>query len=102
MSIYKNLKDIRQYLGLSQNQFAKKIGVNVSNVSRWENQNNGMSLDMAYMISKKLCIPIERLVSEDFNIITKDNTCNEVLLKFKELSDKDKKIVANLIDSLKS
>lgn len=47
MSIYKNLKEIRLYLGLSQNQFVKKLGVNVSNVSRWENKNNGMSLDMA-------------------------------------------------------
>lgn len=68
MPIYKNLKEIRLYLGLSQNQFAKKLGVNVSNISRWENKKNGMSMEMAYSISDKLNIPIEKIVSKDFTI----------------------------------
>ena len=101
MSIYKNLKEIRLYLGLSQNQFAKKIGVNVSNVSRWENKKNGMSLDVAYLVAKRLRIPIEKLVSDDFDITKEDTTTNEFLLRFRDLSDKDKKIVTNLIESLK-
>lgn len=101
MSIYKNLKNIRLYLGLSQNQFAKKLGVNVSNVSRWENKNNGMSLDMAYLISQKLNISIEKLVSEDYDIYTDDFKTNEVLEKYRQLSEKEKVIVNNVIDSLK-
>lgn len=101
MSIYKNLKEIRLYLGLSQNQFAKKLGVNVSNVSRWENKNNGMSLDMAYLISNKLNIPIEKLVSEDYDIRTDDFKANEILQKIRQLSEKDKTIVNNIIDSFK-
>lgn len=101
MSIYKSLKNIRLYLGLSQNQFAKKLGVNVSNVSRWENKNNGMSLDMAYLISEKLNISIEKLVSEDYDIYTDDLKTNEVLEKYRQLSEKEKVIVNNVIDSLK-
>lgn len=101
MSIYKNLKNIRLYLGLSQNQFAKKLGVNVSNVSRWENKNNGMSLDMAYLISQKLNISIEKLVSEDYDIYTDDLKTNEVLEKYRQLSEKEKVIVNSVIDSLK-
>ena len=88
-------------MGLSQNQFAKKLGVNVSNVSRWENKNNGMSLDMAYLISKKINIPIEKLVSEDYDIYTDDLKSNEILQKYRQLSDKEKTIVNNVIDSLK-
>lgn len=61
---------------LSQNSFAEKLDLNVSNISRWENAKNGMSLDTAYEISKKLNISLPELVGKDlskenidFNII---------------------------------
>ncbi len=63
--IYSNLKKIRNYLKLSQNSFANLLELNVSNISRWENKKNGMSLDTAWLISKKLNIPIPELIAID-------------------------------------
>lgn len=74
--IYNNLKYIRKEMKLSQNSFAEKLNLNVSNISRWENAKNGMSLDTAYEISKKINIPLPELIGKDlskenidFNII---------------------------------
>lgn len=74
---YKNLKFIRTSRGLSKNQFAKLLEYNVSTISRWENENNGATLESTIDISEKLKIPIYELVGVD-------------------LSQKDKKIKENL------
>ena len=65
--IYNNLKYIRKEMKLSQNSFAEKLDLNVSNISRWENAKNGMSLDTAYEISKKLNISLPELVGKDLS-----------------------------------
>lgn len=65
--IYDNLKYIRQQLKLSQNAFAEKLNTNVSNISRWENKKNGMSLDTAYTISEKIKIPLPILIGNDLS-----------------------------------
>ncbi len=65
--IYSNLKRIRIYLKLSQNAFANLLELNVSNISRWENKKNGMSLDTALIISEKLNIPLPELIAKDLN-----------------------------------
>lgn len=70
--IYNNLKYIRNQLKLSQNMFADKLGLNVSNISRWESKKNGMSLETADIISKKLNIPLPDLIGTDFE---KNNYC---------------------------
>jgi len=64
--IYSNLKYLREQLKLSQNMFSQLLGINVSNICRWENKKNGMSLDMANIISEKLNIPLPILIGEDF------------------------------------
>lgn len=63
--IYNNLKYIREKLKLSKNAFAEKLNINVSNISRWENAKNGMSLDTAYTISEKLGLPLPDLIGKD-------------------------------------
>lgn len=70
--IYSNLKFIREKLKLSQNMFAEMLEINVSNISRWENNINGMSLETAYLISKKLKIPLPDLIGKDLR--KEDNT----------------------------
>lgn len=64
--IYSNLKYLREQLKLSQNMFSQMLGINVSNICRWENKKNGMSLDMANIISEKLNIPLPILIGKDF------------------------------------
>ena len=65
--IYTNLKYIRNKMKLSKNAFAEKLDTNVSNISRWENSKNGMSLETAYIISQKLNIPLPELVGKDLS-----------------------------------
>lgn len=65
--IYNNLKYLRKQLNLSQNSFAEKLNINVSNISRWENAKNGMSLDTAYTISQKIGIPLPDLIGKDLS-----------------------------------
>lgn len=64
--IYSNLKYLREQLKLSQNMFSQLLGINVSNICRWENKKNGMNLDMANIISEKLNIPLPILIEKDF------------------------------------
>lgn len=105
--IYDNLKYIREKQKLSLNSFASKLNTNVSNVSRWENNKNGMSLDTANEISKKLNIPLEDLIAKDLRIeenVKLDDTHKLdylVLEKTKELSDEDKKKIIDIIDIYK-
>ena len=44
---------------------------------------------------------VEKLVSEDYDIRTDDLKANEILQKIRQLSEKDKTIVNNIIDSFK-
>lgn len=81
--VYENLKWIRKKLKMSQNAFARMLDTNVSNVSRWENSKNGMSLETAFLISEKINIPLPDLVGIDFN-------SNEEYYMFL-LSNKEKK-----------
>lgn len=66
--IYNNLKWIRDELKLSQNAFADLLDLNVSNICRWENSKNGMSLETALLISERLNIPISDLVGKDISL----------------------------------
>lgn len=79
--IYSNLKYIREQLKLSQNMFAELLELNVSNISRWENKKNGMSLDTADIISEKLNIPLPKLIGKDLrkeNYIYERNKRNNI------------------------
>ncbi|MDD6277870.1 MAG: helix-turn-helix transcriptional regulator [Mycoplasma sp.] len=66
--IYSNLRWIRDELKLSQNAFADLLDLNVSNICRWENSKNGMSLETALLISERLNIPISDLVGKDISL----------------------------------
>lgn len=65
--IYNNLKYLREQLKLSQNSLAKKLDINVSNISRWENNKNGMGLETANIIAEKLGIPLANIIEKDLS-----------------------------------
>lgn len=106
MYIYSNLKYIREKLKMSKNAFAEKLDINVSNISRWENKKNGMSLDTALDISEKLHIPLPDLIGNDLrleeNVILDENHKLDVMIqdKSKELTEEGKKALINIIDNL--
>ena len=55
----KMVKEVRTALGLTQEQFAAKIGVTVTTVNRWEND-NGKPYPLAMRQLKKLQQKINR------------------------------------------
>lgn len=61
----KNLKYIREKLGMSKNNLAKKMGVNQSTITRWEKGEMGITIDNAYELSLLLNIPLPELVGKD-------------------------------------
>lgn len=61
----KNLKNIRLAKNLSQQKLADMVQVDRSNISRWENGEVEIPLDIAYSISKALNINFVDMVSED-------------------------------------
>ena len=106
MYIYINLKYLRQSYGLNKKQFADKIGTNVSNVSRWENSKNGITLDTAIQISNKLNIPLADLVGKDLSVkenVELDNSHKLdyiVMEKTKTLTEEDKEKLISVIDTI--
>lgn len=101
---YTNIKHIREQRKLSLQKMAELINVNASTISRWENNNMGVTIDNAFQISNALKIPMADLVGKDLrleeNVILDENHKLDLLImdKTKELSEEDKKKVADIID----
>lgn len=66
--LYDNLKYIRKKKNMSMEKFGEFLNTSSSNISRWENKNNGITVDVAYDISKKLKIPLGELIEKDLRI----------------------------------
>lgn len=61
------LKNIREYLGLSQADFAEKLGVNFASVNRWENGRatpTKLAQAMLYDYCKEQSVPVYRFILE--------------------------------------
>ena len=93
-----NLEYLRKKKGMTQTELAEKLGVTEGVVSHWE-------LGKREPRNMKMVGKIAELFDVGADIITKDlrleNDDNELINKVKSLDDKSKKIVDNLIDSLK-
>lgn len=105
---YKNIKNYIKYNNLTLMQFASKVGLNYSTISRWINNNNGAYLDSAYQISEKLGIPIDRLVCIDIYEENDRINTNEfikqvsTMLDNSLLGDMQKQVMSNSIQIIKS
>lgn len=103
---YKNIKYLRQKkYKMSMEKFGNLLDTSSSNISRWENGNNGATIDLAYQISKKLNIPIYDLIGDDLemreNVVLDENHIldNMIVEKTYSLSEEDKKRIINIIDA---
>lgn len=56
MYLAKNLKNIRQKLGLTAHEFATRIAIHEFHVARYETSNNDEDVPYRYFIEKELCI----------------------------------------------
>lgn len=61
----KNLKYLRENKGVSINELSKKINVNSSTLSRWENEKNGATIDNAIDVANYFDVSMADLVGKD-------------------------------------
>lgn len=101
MSEYKNrLKELRESLGFSIDEFAKLIGIHRSSLYRYEGSNKAEPRDLPISIAIK--------VSEMFNVSLdwlagvsdtkyRDQSPNKLVENYNKLSDEGKKEVFNFL-----
>lgn len=97
----KNLKELRSEKGFSQEIFANKIGVHVTNLSKYERNISIPSLEIAEKMASTLNISLDRLVYGDnkaSNVI-KDNQLLNLYTKAQDLSEENKNTIKDLLEA---
>lgn len=90
MSLFsKNLSYLRKNKNISRAELANKLNVNQSTISRWENEDMGVTVDNAYDIAQYFNISIADLTGKD---LTNEN---ETFDEFEALFNKNKDILTD-------
>lgn len=71
-AIAKNILYYRKKAGLSQNYIAKKLGVTVPAVSKWENGNNSIDIDTLFELCRVLGVSINDMASVNSTFAPED------------------------------
>lgn len=93
-----NLEYLRKRKGLTQEELADLLGVTEGVISHWElGKREPRNMEMVGKIADLFNVGAD-IITKDLRLETED----EILLhKVKSLNDRDKKLVSNLIDSMK-
>lgn len=99
-----NLKFLRESKNMSKSELAQKLNVNQSTISRWENNEMGITLENAYDISDFFNISVADFTGIDLSK-KKNDTISEFDLLFDKhkdiLSESDKNIIKAIIEQRK-
>ena len=103
---YDNLRYLRNKKKMSMEKFGEHINQSSANISRWENKNNGITIDVANDVAQKLGYSLGELIEKDLRLedenyqqIPNDNFIDEVgkILKNSNLSEKQQnKILSDI------
>jgi|SRR5690606_3350420 len=97
----KNLKELRTQKGFSQEVFSSKIGIHVTNLSKYEREISVPSLEIAEKMATILEVSLDKLVyGSAFEKAQKKITDTELLTMFSKaqtLEDDDRKCVKSLL-----
>jgi transcriptional regulator with XRE-family HTH domain len=95
------LKMLRSEKGFSQEAFAKKIGVHVTNLSKYERNISVPSLEVAKRMAEVLEVSLDRLVHGDnrAEATIDDNDLLSLFSKAQKLSDKQKETVKDFLSA---
>lgn len=97
----KNLKDLRTKRGFSQEVFSSKIGIHVTNLSKYERGLTIPSLEVAEKMANALEVSLDKLVyGSETEKAQKKITDNELLTMFTKaqlLEDDDRKCVKSFL-----
>ncbi len=88
ISIGQRLKQVREQLGLSQAQLAKKIGFSQKAISHWERGERDIPTQ-ALIALKRIGINIDWLLTGEGEPLTNDPKKEEILRIMQELEEKD-------------
>lgn len=91
-NLSKNIYYLRKKLNLSKSELAKKINVNQSTISRWENGEMGITVDNAYELANALNIPLPKLIGND---LSKEKDDAYIEDEFSQLFNKVKNKLSN-------
>jgi len=98
-----NLKRFRSEKGLSQDVFATKIGVHVTNLSKYERNKSMPSLEIAEKMANALDMSLDELVyghqNEKARLHLTDNELLGLFNKTQQLPDDQKKTVMDLLSA---
>ena len=86
-----NLKFLREKFKLSRVDLSKKLNVNQSTISRWENKEMGANVENAYDVSNFFNISIADLVGKDLRLIDKNITLPKLS------KEEEKKVFENVL-----
>lgn len=65
---YDNLRYLRNKKKMSMEKFGEYINQSSANISRWENKNNGITIDVANDVAKKLGYSLGELIEKDLRL----------------------------------
>lgn len=87
----KNLKYLRENKKLSKSILASKLNVSQSTISRWENNEMGITIDNAYDIASFFGISIAELTGKDLqnNELKDEINIKQILIKKGLMNEKD-------------
>ncbi len=98
-----NLKRFRSEKGFSQEAFATKIGVHVTNLSKYERNKSIPSLEIAEKMASALDMSLDEMVygqqNEKARTHIVDNELLSLFNKTQQLSDDQKKTVVDLLSA---
>ena len=98
-----HLKQYRTDKGFSQDAFATRVGVHVTNLSKYERGKSIPSLEIAEKMAAALEISLDELVhghqNEKARVQITDNELLQLFSKTQELADDQKKTVADLLSA---
>ena len=99
----KNLEYLRTKAGISRSELGTKLKVNPSTISRWENEDMGVTVGNAYDVANYFNVSIEDLVGKDLR--TNQSDFDELELLFDKnkdiLNDEDKEYIKFIIEKRK-
>lgn len=101
----KNLRFLRENKNMSQEDLAKKLGVEFATISHWENKRREPKMDMVVKIASVFNIDEDILFSDltENNSLDKNLQSDYAILfdKISELSDADRELIINIIETRK-
>lgn len=87
----------RKALGLTQAEFAEKIGADIVTISRFERGSNLPSLLRLEKIANALGVPLAELLSESTNLCTDQSLLIQNWIA--GLSDSDRKFILDMVQA---